>query len=93
MSDALWDFTPAPVAKHRARVRETLLSFCDSELAPLLHLTQDVAGDRDLAAETLMAMCTVYRDDLYGHLGRDLARARLAQDLEVDRGDAIGEAQ
>ena len=93
MTDAPWDFDPTPVARHRARVRETLLACCDNNLEPLLNLVQDIVGDRDLAAETLMAFAKIYRDDVYGSAGRDLARARLAQDLGVDRGDAIGEAQ
>ena len=57
------------------------------DLAPLLHLVQDISGDRDLVAGALMAFCKVCK----ATTDRDLAIARLVADLETDRAAAIEE--
>ncbi len=89
---AAWDYDPVPVAARDARIREVLLAYCQDDPAPLLHLVGDISANRDLVAEALMALCKIYRADTYASMGRDLTVARLAADLQIDRGDAIGEA-
>ena len=94
MTDELpaWDFDPVPEAGRDRRIREFLLGWCCDDCAPALYLVQDTVT-RDDVAELVMGFAKVYRDDMFGAVGRDLTIARLAEDLEQLERQAAEEAQ